>query len=89
MAHIVKPELGMRLYLREQDYKFGTGPVVCTVTRVINLVRFDGLPWWHIEGSCAAGTLLDHGDFGDRDLYVASSAVPARPQVVRQSPPGD
>ena len=89
MARVVEPQPGMWLYLREEDYKFGKGPMVCEVVRIINLVRFDDVPWWHIQGSCAEGTLVNHGGWHDRELYVISSAVRARPKVVRQSPPGD
>ena len=61
--------------LSEDQYKFGSGPLLCKVETVIALVQFDGFPWWHLRGECAHGTRDRHSSWFTRELYVVSTAV--------------
>ena len=81
------PEPRAVLELAEEQYKFGRGPLLCRVVRVIAPVVFDEVLWWHVQGECACGTRESHGGWQDRELYVVDAAVPARSRVRR--PHGD
>lgn len=82
MAQAVRPGPGMRLALRDQDYRFGSGPLLCEIVQVVELVYFDNVPWWHIEGRCANGTLDNRGGWHERGLYVIHSAVRPLPRWI-------
>jgi hypothetical protein len=69
-----EPKPGMLLRLKESDYKFGSGPLLCKVGRVIEEVILDDASWWRITGECASGTLDHHGGWRERELCVVSSA---------------
>jgi len=77
------PRPGEVLALSESAYRFGLGPIVLHVAEVLNLVEFDGAPWWEIAGEVASGTPARHGGWITRTLYVDAAAV----QSARRPPP--
>jgi hypothetical protein len=77
MTDPTQPKPGMVLRLTDDQYKFGSGPLLCKVETVITPVQFDGSPWWHLRGECAIGTQDRHGPWHLRELHVVSSAVRA------------
>ena len=76
MAESVTLERGAVLVLREEQYRFGVGPLLCRVVDVIAPVRFDEVVWWHLRGDCANGTPECHSGWQIRELYVIAAAVP-------------
>lgn len=78
VAEIAGPPLGVVLALNHEDYKFGSGPMLCRVRTVLALVYFDNVPWWHVAGACANGTVENHGGWHDRELYIVGAIAAAR-----------
>jgi hypothetical protein len=69
------PVVGATYALQESDYKFGTGPLMVQVTRVIEPVLFDADTWWHVEGMCrhpADPSWPGHA----RELYIRADRLP-------------
>lgn len=71
----MNPHRGMLLALRERDYRFGSGPLLCKIGTVLTDVKFDNQTWWHIRGECANGTVENHGGWHERELYIIDSAI--------------
>lgn len=64
------------LTLADEQYKFGSGPMLCRILEVIAPVIFDNVLWWHLRGECAEGTRAHHGGWHERELYVTDTALP-------------
>ncbi len=43
------PEVGRTYRLDESEYRFGKGPLLVRVVRVVSEVVFDGEVWWSVE----------------------------------------
>ena len=69
-----EPIVGETLHLREQDYRFGVGTLIATVSFVVDVVSFDNEPWWHIRAWCRR-VRSDPG--AQRELYVRAGSVRA------------
>ncbi|MFI5845267.1 hypothetical protein ACIA8K_36745 [Catenuloplanes sp. NPDC051500] len=67
-----RPRVNAVYRFADPDYKFGLGTLLCRVTRVVEKVRFDNEPWWHIDAFCKRA-VTDAG--AERRLYVRASAV--------------
>ena len=72
------PVVGRTYALSESDYRYGRGPLVCTVVRVVQLVDYyaDGgrvEPWWLIDGFCRNPELVGLG--AERALYVRAASL--------------
>lgn len=78
------PRAGDVLALAEPDYRYGVGPVVARVSKVLGAVEYDGEPWWQVEAQAAGGTPQRHGGWADRSLYVRAAALGRA--VIRQGP---
>lgn len=70
------PVPGTTLRLDEEQYRFGSGPMLCRVRAVIAPVEFDGVLWWHLSADCAPGTPENHGGWSTRELYVPAAVIP-------------
>ncbi|MDT5040117.1 MAG: hypothetical protein QOE51_1102 [Actinoplanes sp.] len=44
------PEAGAIYKLAEADYRFGVGPLLVKVTKIVSEIVFDNEPWWDVEG---------------------------------------
>jgi hypothetical protein len=47
-----EPKVGSTYALNESDYRFGLGPLIVQVTKIIGPVIFDRESWWHVEAAC-------------------------------------
>lgn len=56
--------------LSEPDYRYGIGPVLARVVKVIGCVEYHGEPWWFVEADVADGTPENHGGWSHRQLYI-------------------
>lgn len=75
-----RPQVGGTYQLSEQDYKYGTGPLMAQVLHVIRDAIFDGERWWEVAARTTWGTAERHGDMGsERSLYIRASAVASGP----------
>lgn len=43
------PEVGAVYQLGDEDYRFGTGALLCRVTNVLRETVYDNEPWWEVE----------------------------------------
>ncbi len=74
------PLAGQTYQLAEDDYRFGEGPLMARVTRVVRPILFDNEPWWEVNACVAWGTPVHHGDmFPERLLYIREAALQAGP----------
>ena len=83
--HAIKPAPGMNLRLASHEYKYGDVPLLCRVIDVVNVVQFNGMPWWLVRAWCANGTPDDHDGWTEREIYVDTAAIGVRPQIAHQS----
>lgn len=69
----MRPEAGTVYRLGENDYRYGVGPLVVKVTKVIAETVFDNQPWWDVEG------LAKHPDYvgpgQERRLYMRAASL--------------
>ena len=71
------PQPGDVFALREDDYKYGKGPLVAHVTEVVEQVEDNGEPWWNIVAEVATGTLISNtGMWNERPLYIREKTFP-------------
>lgn len=71
------PVIGGWYLLGEDDYKFGQGPLLVRVTRVLGPVEFgegaSAALWWRVQAVC---TVPQHtGPGQQRSLYVRSDCL--------------
>jgi hypothetical protein len=78
-----RPVVGETYALGDPDYRFGVGPLLARVTRVIRQTVFADEPWWEIEAMAKPPGSVGPG--AARDLYVRADAL-RRPRSGR---PGD
>lgn len=64
----MKPVIGHTYQLKEPDYRFGVGPILVTVTRVLGETTYDREPWWLVQGFVAVGTADNHGGWQRREF---------------------
>jgi hypothetical protein len=57
----MRPAIGQTYWLREPDYRFGTGAILAVVTKVIEEAEYNGEPWWTVQGHVSA---VMHDYFG-------------------------
>lgn len=67
------PAVGATYSLTEDDYKFGTEPLIARVTRVIQPVEFDAEVWWHVEALCRPPGASQPGQ--RRELYLRADRL--------------
>ena len=70
---IPAPQPGQTFVLSEQDYRYGLGPVVARILKLIEVVTYDNEPWWQVEADVAQGTPRNHGGWVQRQLYIRQS----------------
>jgi hypothetical protein len=46
----MRPAVGATYFLKESDYRFGTGQILVTVTNIVEQTEYNGEPWWTIQG---------------------------------------
>lgn len=80
---VPRPQVGRVVTLAEADYRYGLGPLVVRVTRVLRQMAFDGEPWWEVDA--VARMPNAHGPGVERLLYIRAAALKA--QRGEQSPP--
>lgn len=73
---IAPPRIGDTFILSDQDYRYGSGPVVAIVKTIVALVKYDDEPWWQVEVEAAMGTPDCHGGWYCRQMYIRESAFP-------------
>jgi hypothetical protein len=61
--------------LKDQDYKFGVGPLSIIVEQILERVMLDAEPWVRVRGLCRRAS-TDAGAV--REIYVRERALPAR-----------
>lgn len=67
------PQVGTTYVLGDQDYQFGTGPLLCRVTRVLRQTTYDGESWYEVEAMVKPpGTV---GPAYERRLYLRDAAI--------------
>lgn len=67
------PQVGTTYALGDQDYQFGTGPLLCRVTRVLRQTIYDNEPWFEVEAMVKRpGTV---GPAHERRLYLREAAI--------------
>lgn len=67
---------GEVLSLPDDDYRYGVGPIVAHVVRIVGKVPYHGEPWWMVEAEVAEGTPDSHGSWNRRELYVREETLP-------------
>lgn len=84
---IPDPRPGDVLVLPEDDYLYGTGPVVARVKAVTRRDRYHGEPWWDLVAYVAVGTPERHGEWIERPVWVRELTIPKnrRPPQPRQA----
>lgn len=69
------PIVGETYLLKEPDYRFGTGPLLVRVARVIAPVEFDTEVWWQVEALCRPPGADMPGQ--PRELYIRADRLAA------------
>lgn len=59
--------------LREEDYRYGLGPIVVKVTKVLDESVFDNEPWWNVE--CYAKHPAAEGPGQPRTMYIRAASL--------------
>jgi hypothetical protein len=59
--------------ISEDDYQFGAGPLLVTVTKVVRETVYDNEPWWEVEA------MVKHpahdGPAQERQLFLRAGAL--------------
>ncbi|MDT4993520.1 MAG: hypothetical protein QOH97_3412 [Actinoplanes sp.] len=67
------PAIGAIYKLAEADYRFGVGPLLVKITKIVSETVFDDEPWWDVEG------LVKHPDYSgpgqERRLYLRAASL--------------
>lgn len=71
------PRVGDIFVLPEDDYRYGLGPVIARIVRVVGPVDYRDEPWWAVEADVADGTPDNHCGWSPRSLYVRESTLAA------------
>lgn len=66
---------GDEITLKDQDYKFGVGPLSIVVEQILERVTLDGEAWVRVRGLCRRAP-TDAGAV--REIYLRERALPAR-----------
>lgn len=78
------PAVGATYLLDDEDYQYGTGPLLCRVTQVLRETVYVNEPWWEVEAMCKPPT--SPGPAYERRLYLRADRLAAARQ--RASPGG-
>ena len=79
------PVVGAAYLLHDEDYRFGTGPLLCRVVRVLRETVYDNEPWWEVEA--VVKPPMSPGPAYERQLYVKADRLPvARRRASRGGP---
>lgn len=67
------PKIGDIYSLAENDYRYGTGPLVARVVEVVKEVLFQNEPWWDVEAVVKPPDT--NGPGRERRLYVRAASL--------------
>jgi hypothetical protein len=68
------PTISRTYLLAEDDYRYGVGPLLTKVTRVLEPAEFgDGELWWLVEAMCKHPQVTGPGQY--RTLYVRATSL--------------
>ena len=70
---IPPPQPGETFVLTDQDYRYGAGPIIVRISKVIAQVQYGNKPWWHVKAEAANGTPENHGGWHCREVYIRES----------------
>lgn len=69
------PVVGATYRLADEDYRYGSGALLCRVTRVLRETVYDNEPWWEVEAMVKPPDTV--GLAYPRRLYLRSGALRA------------
>lgn len=79
MAEAGSPVMGATYRLADEDYKYGRGPLLARITRVIAPIEFGEAGtctlWWQVEAMCRHPNMVGPGQ--RRELYIRAGQLPA------------
>ncbi len=70
---MTRPVVGLTYRLEEADYRYGIGPLLVRVTRVIQRVDYGGDAWWEVDAVTKHPDTQGPGR--QRCLYVRAAAL--------------
>lgn len=75
------PLVGRTYLLGEEDYPYGSGPLLCRVTKVLRETIYANEPWWEVEAMVEPPP--SSGVAYERVLYVKAASLTAARQGQR------
>ncbi|MDT5034493.1 MAG: hypothetical protein QOC94_4664 [Actinoplanes sp.] len=67
------PVVGETYRLADAEYRYGLGPLLVKVTKVLKVVKYDDEPWWEVEGVAKNPEYAGPGQ--PRVLYVKAASL--------------
>lgn len=67
------PMVGETYLLADEDYQYGSGPLLCRVTKVVRETVYANEPWWEVTAMCKPPTSASPAY--ERQLYINASIL--------------
>lgn len=80
----MRPKIGATYILADHDYQFGSGALLCRVTRILRHTTYNNEPWWEVEAMVKPPSTV--GPAYERRLYLRESAITDPPTTMPDGP---
>jgi hypothetical protein len=67
------PVVGASYLLAEKDYRYGTGPLLARVTKLVRQTTYNNEPWYEVEAVAKPPSYTGPGQ--ERLLYVKAASL--------------